>query len=175
MLKKLIADVARLKEKVFGDPQAETTITAKLEVDATAVTDLAKAQIELSQAEAELAQAQDELAIARQTISTLTAQVKEKESTIVDLNSKLTESNAKVSKLESTIADPKGQIAEEAGKKAADIVAGQGLPVEKLPGGSNATSADPKAAALKKYGELISAGKSLEAGKFWAENRDLLK
>jgi hypothetical protein len=130
----------------------------------------------LSALEARFTQLNGDLATANQTITTLTTAKTTLEGQVTALTNDKAQLTTKVTELEGKLNNPEGTIQTEAGKKAKNIVAGQGVPVDQLPAGQeNGGGTDAKAKAEKHYMKLIEEGKSLEAGQFWKENRELLK
>jgi chromosome segregation ATPase len=118
---------------------------------------------------------EERYASANQQIVALTKDKKDLTGQVTQLTTDLNEAKGKVTELEGRLNDPKGTIKTETAKETKKIVASQGLPVDQLPDGKTEGGADPKAKALKTYGDLIAAGKSQEAGEFWQKNRELLK
>jgi len=131
---------------------------------------LADALAELNESEADLAQAQADLATAKQTIATLQTADKAREKELADLKAAQATLAAENEKLKAET--------KNVAQKAAELLAAQGIPAGGTPSGAptpkaGADSAE-RIAAQTKYSELLSQGKSLEAGQFWAANRKLL-
>ncbi len=140
--------------------------------------DLATAQAAAVALQTQFDQATADLTTARASVKSLGDAAKATETELSTLRGQvasLTSANAALetrnTELNNTIADPKGEIA----KRVNAIVAGQGLPPEKLPkAAAEDAGALNKEQAKKKHEELIRAGDSMAAAKFWETHRELL-
>lgn len=133
--------------------------------ETVAKAELITAQAAHKAAVAELAQAQADIATSKQTISTLQAAV-DKSGEILAAKS------AEFVTLAKERDDLKSASA-SAAAKAAQIAAASGLPLEKAPAAAASTNENAREEAQTKYQALIKAGKSLEAGRFYSENKKL--
>jgi septal ring factor EnvC (AmiA/AmiB activator) len=128
---------------------------------------LADALGNLKQSEADLAQTRADLVTAKQTIATLQTIDKAREKELADSKAAQATLTAENEKLKAE--------AKDVNQKAAELLAAQGIPAGDTPAGSPGPKSEnaERAAAQTKYSELLSQGKSLEAGQFWAANRKL--